>query len=148
MKNILTSILAITMLAVSLIVFSPSKTLAVDVLTPGCDPTVQGNNCAACENPNATERPKFCDDNQTKTTDKNNPVFGPSGIVTKVVQILTITVGIASVLVIIVSGIRFITSGGNPETVSKARKGVTYAVAGLIITVLAQAIINFILSKV
>jgi heme O synthase-like polyprenyltransferase len=57
------------------------------------------------------------------------------------------TVGLASlvaVLFIIISGIKFLTSGGDPKQVEGARKTMTYAIAGLIIILLAFALIQII----
>ncbi len=113
----------------------PVNATAVDVLSP------------ACNNPNAVERPKICDDNQSGASDSDNPIVGPNGIVTKAVQILTIVMGIAAVIVIIISGIKFVTSGGNSENIDKAKKGLTYAVVGLLIAIFAQAIVSFVLHK-
>ncbi len=119
----------------SSLLFLPSKTLAVDVISPAC-PT------------DPDRRPKICEDNQSSASVDNNPIFGPDGLITKGVQILTVIVGIAAVVVIIISGFKLIMASGNSENVEKARRGLIYAVAGLIIAALAQIIITFVLNKV
>lgn len=57
-------------------------------------------------------------------------------------------VGVLAVLVIIYSGVLFILAAGNPQTIAKARSSLIYAVVGLIITILAYAIVNFVVSNV
>ncbi len=52
--------------------------------------------------------------------------------------------GIVAVFFIILAGIKFLTSGGDPKQVEGARKTLTYAVAGLIVILLAFAIIKLI----
>ena len=52
--------------------------------------------------------------------------------------------GITAVFLIIFSGIKFLTSGGDPKQVESARKTLTYAVAGLIIILFSFAIIKLI----
>lgn len=136
MKRILLLIFLPLIMTTSSLLFLPSRTLAVDVISP------------ACVNQPAGERPKICDDNQSTASTDNNPIFGPDGLITKGVQILTIIVGIAAVVVIIISGFNLVTSSGNSENVEKARRGLIYAVAGLIIAALAQIIVTFILNKV
>ncbi|MCR4324721.1 MAG: pilin [Candidatus Curtissbacteria bacterium] len=50
--------------------------------------------------------------------------------------------GMITVLFIIFSGIQFITSGGNPEAVGKARGRLMYAIIGFVIILLAFAILQ------
>ncbi len=87
-----------------------------------------------------------CTDNQTNAT--NNPLFGPDGILTKVVQILTIIIGIAAVITIIVAGMRLALGGSDPNTINTARNAILYAVIGLVVAFGAQALISFVLRRV
>jgi hypothetical protein len=64
------------------------------------------------------------------------------------IQLFSIVVGFAAVLVIIISGLRFITSGGDPANVAKARSGVLYALVGLVLVALSQTIVHFVLGKI
>ena len=52
--------------------------------------------------------------------------------------------GFVTVIIIIVSGIQFITSSGNPEAAAAARGRLTFAIIGFIIIVLAFAILQII----
>lgn len=52
--------------------------------------------------------------------------------------------GIVGAIFIIIAGIRFILSGGNPKNVDQAKKIFVYAVLGLAIVFLAFFIVNFI----
>ena len=65
--------------------------------------------------------------------------------VKNVLNAVYLWIGIVAVVVIVVSGIRYISSQGNPEAVKKAKNGILYAAIGLIITVAAFAITNAIL---
>lgn len=64
-------------------------------------------------------------------------------LITTIVDILSIIVGIVAVITIIVSGLRFITSGGDAQKVSGAKTALMYALIGLVVVALAQAIISF-----
>src|SRR5665213_560416 len=70
-----------------------------------------------------------------------------SAILTDVLNILSIIVGIAAVIVIFVQGLRFIVSGGEPGAVTSARNGVLYAVVGIVLAAVAQLIVHFVLAK-
>jgi|GEM_PF-500715 len=60
-----------------------------------------------------------------------------------VVNILSAAAGIAAVIMIIVGGLRYITSAGNPDAAKGAKNTILYAVVGLIIVALAQIIVHF-----
>ena len=64
-----------------------------------------------------------------------------------VINILSLAVGIIAVIMIIVAGFRYITSGGNEQTIATAKKTLTYALIGLVIAVLAQVIARFVLRE-
>ena len=68
-------------------------------------------------------------------------------IVSSVISILSIIIGIAAVIVLMVQGLRFIVSGGDPASVTSARNAILYAVIGIIIAVSAQLLVHFVLSK-
>ena len=74
-----------------------------------------------------------------------NPLYGPRGIITIVVNILSLVVGIAAVIGIIVAGTRFMTSASNPEEANKARELVIYAIVGLVLATVAQIIVRVVL---
>jgi hypothetical protein len=81
---------------------------------------------------------------KTGTTD---PVSGPNGIIQKTANLIAIIAGIAAVVVIIIGGIGFITSGGSSDKTATARKRIIYAVVGLVIVALAWTIVTFIITK-
>ena len=56
-------------------------------------------------------------------------------------------VGIVAVIMIIVGGFKYITSGGESSKVSGAQSTILYAVVGLVVVVLAQIIVHFVLNK-
>lgn len=53
--------------------------------------------------------------------------------------------GILCVVIIVIAGIEYTTSIGNPQKVSKAKNTIMYAAIGLIVIICAAAIINFVL---
>lgn len=50
-------------------------------------------------------------------------------------------VGALSVIMIIVAGILFLTSAGSPERIGTAKKALTYAIVGIVITLISGAIV-------
>ena len=66
--------------------------------------------------------------------------------VTNVVKYILTFVAIIAVAVIVFAGIRFIISAGEEGEKEKAKKMIIYAVIGLLIVMLAQAIVNFVIN--
>ncbi len=71
-----------------------------------------------------------------------------SAIFKNVVNILLYVIGAISVIMLIVGGIRYATSAGNAANVTAAKNTIMYALIGLVIAVLAYAIVNFVLTGV
>lgn len=68
-------------------------------------------------------------------------------IAKNIISVLLWIVGIASIIVIIYSGITFVTSAGNPSQIARAKTMLLYAVVGLVVSILAYAIVNFIVGS-
>lgn len=96
-----------------------------------------------------TPEATVCKENQSTSgqTTSNNELYGPNGAITQVVNLVSILVGIVSVIVIIISGLRLVVSNGDSAKVSSSRNAILYAVIGLIVTAMSQAIIIFVLSR-
>ncbi len=71
-----------------------------------------------------------------------------NNLIHTVVNLLSAIVGLVAVIMIIVGGLRYITSGGNDTSVTSAKNTILYAIIGLIIVALAQLIVRFVLNKV
>lgn len=76
-----------------------------------------------------------------------NPIVGADGLLTTVVGFFALITGIISVIVIILMGFRYVTANGDANKAASARQGIIYAIAGLIVALLAQAIVMFVLNK-
>lgn len=64
-----------------------------------------------------------------------------------ILNVALATFGAIGVLVVVYSGIQMIISQGNAEKVAQARRGIIYAVAGLVIIFFAQIIVQLIYNK-
>ncbi len=73
---------------------------------------------------------------------------GLDSILRKIIQIFSVIVGFVAVVMIIVGGIKYITSGGDSGNVSGAKNTIIYAIIGLIIVALAQVLVHYVLKNV
>ena len=76
--------------------------------------------------------------------DQNTLVNSVQGIINAIIAVL----GIVAVLVIILGGVQYMTSSGDSAKVKKAKDTILYGVIGLIICVLAFAIVNFVIMNI
>ena len=67
-------------------------------------------------------------------------------IIADIIQIALGFLGIIFLTLIIYSGLKWLTSGGNDDTVSKARKVIVHAVIGLLIVLAAYSITYFVIT--
>lgn len=125
-------------LALSLGMFS---ILAVPVMAPAVAyADITGNLCQGS--------------NLTTTTNGSGASCGTGdttsidSILKLVINIFSIIVGFIAVIMIIVGGIKYITSGGDSGNISGAKNTIVYAIIGLVIVALAQVLVHFVLQKV
>jgi quinol-cytochrome oxidoreductase complex cytochrome b subunit len=64
-----------------------------------------------------------------------------------VINTLIFAVGIISTITIVVAGIRYVTSAGDPARIKGAKDAILYAVIGLVIAIMAYAIVNFVVGS-
>jgi len=64
-----------------------------------------------------------------------------------IINLISIAVGIAAVIMIMVGGFRYTTSGGKEESIKGAKNTILYALIGLFVVALAQIIVRFVLHK-
>ena len=78
---------------------------------------------------------------------KGKSIDGDNGLIKTVVNVLLWAVGILSVIMIIFSGFRYITSAGDASKTKSAQSALTYSVVGLIVAIMAYAIVNMVINR-
>lgn len=65
----------------------------------------------------------------------------------KIVNLLLFIIGAVAVIMIVIGGLRYVLSGGDPKNTTAAKDTILYAVVGVIVALLAYAIVNFVLKQ-
>lgn len=105
---------------------------AINVLTACDDPAFKGAHTDVCGS----------------VKDPGSPGENPIIKALKVtITILSIIIGFVAVLMIIVSGLNFITANGDAQAAARARGTLINALIGLAIAAMAQSIVLFVLNK-
>lgn len=85
-----------------------------------------------------------CKSYNANKSSSTNPIVK---VIKGAILILSYIIGIAAIIGILINGIRFMTSGGDSQSIATARTGLIYSVVGLLIAALAGSIVAFVLSR-
>lgn len=67
---------------------------------------------------------------------------------TTILNIVIATIAVVSVLFVVVGGLRYVLSDGDPQQATRARETIIYAVVGLLIAITAEGIVAFVLNNI
>lgn len=68
-------------------------------------------------------------------------------IVGTIINVLSMLVGVAAVVMVIIGGLKYIVSGGDSAKVANAKDTILFAVIGLIVAAVAQILVRFVIDK-
>ena len=123
-KIVIAAVLAVAFISVSL---APSA-LAANCMSGGVDIT-SGKDCAK------------------GTGVQENLFTGTDPLFQTVTNVLLFLIGAVSVIMLIVGGLRYVLSNGDSSAVTSAKNTILYAVIGIIVALLAYAIVNFVVGS-
>lgn len=95
----------------------------------------------------AAEDSTVCQDLETDQTRDDNSFYGPDGILTRAARLIGMLVGIASIILIIIGGFKYVVAAGDPSKITSARDTILYAVLGILLAISTQAIVIFVLRR-
>ena len=130
MKRVIVSIMAV-------------GALLVPVLVPA--------TVAAADAPNIKDG--LCQGTQLQVGSCSIPDIGKTGtekvnaIIKTVIDIFSLVVGVVAVIMVIIGGLKYITSSGDSGNITGAKNTILYAIIGLVVVALAQFIVQFVLGK-
>lgn len=73
---------------------------------------------------------------------------GVNSLLENIVSILMFILGAISVIMIVIGGIRYTTSGGDASQIKSAKDTILYSVVGLVVAIFAYAIVKFVLNNI
>jgi hypothetical protein len=57
-------------------------------------------------------------------------------------------IGALALLMVVVSGLRYILSAGDPQKTAQAKNGIIYSLVGLTVAISAEAIVHFVVARI
>lgn len=133
MKHLLSTLRSISLVAAVIVAMIGMPLLAPQMAG------AQANEQALCEGSGGTWSGSAC------TTTGGRTV---AGTLKQVNTILLFIVGAIAVLMVIIGGLRYVTSSGDQASITSAKNTIIYAIVGLIVAFAAYGIVNFILDNI
>ncbi len=127
-----------------------SLTLALTALAPVALPSAVSAEVTGqvtggvCQGASTLKVSDSVSSNSCTAADQQSTV---DNLISKILNIFSVVVGLAAVIMIVIAGFKYITSGGKEEGVKSAKNTILYAVIGLVVVALAQVIVQFVLKK-
>jgi hypothetical protein len=131
LKKIITNFLIIELLISSSLALS----LLFTPLTASAQIVPLAEKTEVCQGINANGS-NACDTNAVGTL---NTTLG------EFITIFSVIIGIITVIMVMVSGFKLITSNGDPNGVSSAKTTLIYALIGVLVVVVAQVLVHFVI---
>ena len=127
----------LTVIALTVVMLVPAIALsghssAVDIFKHTCDAGQPAATTSVCGSVGGASQ-------------SQNPIVK---IIKGAIEVISLLVGIAAIIGILVSGLRLILANGDSNAVASARTGLIYSLVGVAVTLSAQAIVVFVLDKV
>ncbi len=66
----------------------------------------------------------------------------------QIVSLSSEVAGAVCLLILVIAGLRYVISAGNPEAITKSKNAMIYAAVGLVVCISAYMIVTFVVSKV
>lgn len=135
MKKLVLNVIAAVLMVLGLgSIATLSPAYAVQGFCPDGTPITPGGSLSDCTNSGLNG-----------ATNNENTLMNT---LTVIINVIVGVVGFVAVVMIVIGGIGFVTSQGDTTRVAKARNTILYGVVGLVVALLAYAIVNFVLSSV
>lgn len=69
-------------------------------------------------------------------------------LIKNILSLVFVTSGAIAVMMVVIGGLKYASSQGDPQGVSKAKNTIIYAIVGLVVSIFSLTIVSFTLGKV
>lgn len=119
--------------------------ILVSILLTSPVPIQAASVFSICQSNSSASQTSVCNTINKHQANNSNPVLI---IIKTVINILSYITGIIALIIILISGARFMISSGDPNRVTTAKNSLIYAIVGIVIFLSAQLIVTYVLNNV
>lgn len=109
-------------------------------------PTLAATSISGCDNQNCLDSPS-ANPNRPDAKPLNIPTVTFNNVARRSLGVLLAAAGVLSTIFLVLGGIKYTSSNGDPAKVAGAKNTITYAIIGLIISITAGLIVGFVLGN-
>lgn len=143
LKYLIFSIILFNTITVNVFAFNPFK-VCTSTNYNNSGSTHSSSQSALCSSQQTSQQ---CTVNTISASPQSSQTTTcPGNVINGVTNVVVYVSGVLAVIFVMVSSYMFITSGGNPEKVKKAKNVLIYTVIGMIIIVLAKLIVAYVIN--
>jgi hypothetical protein len=81
-----------------------------------------------------------------KANGTSNNLFAQGGVFQTIANTLIFIVGAVAVIFLIIGGLRYVISNGDPKNVSAAKDTILYAIVGIVVAIVSFALVSFVIN--
>lgn len=85
--------------------------------------------------------------NRSRGEGQSTSLTGSSGVFRTVTNVLLFLIGTLSVIMLVIGGIRYTVSNGDSNQLTAAKNTIMYSIVGLIVAIVAYAIVEFVVDS-
>lgn len=134
---------ALSLQALVLVMGIGSAGLVAGTVAVAVTPSVASAACAT--DPSASANPLAEGAACSKAKGTSDNLFGENGIFMTIANTLIFLIGAIAVLFLIIGGLRYVISNGDPKNVEAAKNTILYAIIGIVVAVLSFAAVQFVI---
>lgn len=125
----------------------PLFALSLSVLLPSANVAAIECYCGQSNQVMTVECGAKCANEEDKTCLFGKDASGEPCLFNKIINTALFLVGAISVVMLIYGGIRYTVSGGDSAAVANAKNTILYAIVGVVVSLLAFAIVDFVVGQ-
>jgi hypothetical protein len=101
---------------------------------------------AAVCNPDTTTTPLANGAACAQAAGTSSNLFAPGGAFQTISDTLIFIIGAVAVIFLIIGGLRYVVSNGDPKNVSAAKDTILYAIIGIVVAIVSFAVVSFVIN--
>lgn len=110
-------------------------------------PAVVSADCGVTDSSKGSDLKMSDGANCAQGNNQQANLFGQSGVFKIITNVMLFLIGAISVIMLIIGGIRYVVSGGDSSAVQSAKNTILYAIVGVVVAILAYAVVNFVIQQ-
>ena len=99
-----------------------------------------------CSNGPDSNSPILSGSQCAKANGTSNNLFAQGGVFQTIANTLIFIVGAVAVIFLIIGGLRYVISNGDPKNVSAAKDTILYAIVGIVVAIVSFALVSFVIN--